>query len=115
MSCSTHPTTVYARRWREKNPEKFAELNRNQRWRGILRKWGMTQDDYEALLAAQDGVCAICRGGPVGNKRYLGIDHDHETGKRRGLLCDKCNRALGGFNDDPDALRRAADYLDRYA
>lgn len=77
--------------------------------RDLQRKYGITLDDFRAMLADQDGGCKICRrsDGP------LHVDHCHTTGKVRGLLCIPCNRALGYMKDDPDLLRSAADYLDR--
>lgn len=69
------------------------------------------------MLAAQDGVCAICRNGEASKsnrghrRRRLTVDHDHETGQVRGLLCSGCNLALGGFRDSPDLLLAAASYL----
>jgi hypothetical protein len=65
---------------------------------------------YEAQLARQDGHCAICPNTP--KSRRLHIDHDHATGKVRGLLCFPCNRLLLGAGVKSDRLRRAADYLD---
>ena len=78
----------------------------------MKRKYGLTLEQYDAMLAAQDGVCAIC-GEPRPEDRTLHVDHDHDTGEIRGLLCFKCNNALGDFNDDHDLFQRAAAYLDR--
>ena len=83
-----------------------------------LRKMhGITLGDYRAMAAAQGGVCAICRQPetmltPRGDVQALAVDHDHRTGRIRGLLCRTCNQALGGFRDDPAILRAAADYLE---
>jgi hypothetical protein len=74
-----------------------------------LRQYGFTVEEYEDLLASQQGVCAIC-GGPPG-ARSLHVDHDHQTGENRGLLCHNCNIGLGNFRDDPDLLLAAAAYL----
>jgi hypothetical protein len=68
----------------------------------------MTPADYDAMLAEQDGVCAICKTG--GHK--LNIDHCHKTNLVRGLLCSACNLGLGNFGDDPGFLRMAADYAE---
>lgn len=61
------------------------------------------------MLLAQDGRCLICRG-EFG--QTLPVDHCHRTGKVRGLLCHHCNRGIGLFGDDPERLRRAADYVE---
>ena len=84
-----------------------------------LRLRGLTQTQYDAMLAAQGGACAICRKPEteVGGKRgcvtvkRLAVDHDHETGHIRGLLCRRCNTALGFFGDDVAGLWAAVDYL----
>lgn len=81
--------------------------------RRLLHSFGLTWDEYELLLACQDGRCAICGGQP--RKHLLSVDHDHKTGEVRGLLCSRCNhRLLGSANDDPARLRRAADYLEEF-
>ena len=80
----------------------------------IKRRYGITWEDYERMLANQDGKCAICNHENANNKRTYGrlfIDHDHETGKVRGLLCSRCNHALGQFDDDIERLRSAIEYL----
>lgn len=84
--------------------------------RGNLAKWGLTPDDYDEMLLAQDGVCAIChrpetRKGRSGLVERLAIDHAHDTGRIRGLLCHHCNTALGQFDEDPDRLLAAIAYL----
>lgn len=83
-----------------------------------LRKYGLTPEDYDRLLAAQDGRCAICGKEPGAtsgvDRNRLVIDHSHATGKVRALLCDFCNRGLGIFFDDPDLLLAAVKYLRRF-
>lgn len=74
-------------------------------------KYKMRSSDYEMMLRDQQGVCAICGAKPQKGKR-LDIDHDHETGEVRGLLCGLCNRAIGMLADDPDIIRAAADYVE---
>lgn len=82
-----------------------------------LRQYGLTVDQYEQMLTDQGGVCAICHKPErfvdprSGEPRRLAVDHDHETGKVRGLLCGRCNRAIGHLGHDPESLARAADYL----
>jgi hypothetical protein len=83
------------------------------------KKYGITIEDYEALRDAQGCACAICgRTEPVGRISQFGedfwlhVDHDHDSGRVRGLLCTNCNRGLGTFQDDPEVLRRAIAYID---
>jgi len=81
--------------------------------------YGMTVGEHEHMLASQGGVCKVCgqlevRRHKDGGAVALHVDHDHETGAVRGLLCHKCNVGLGSFNDDPDLLRKAADYIEHH-
>jgi Recombination endonuclease VII len=86
---------------------------------GILRReFGMDEADYQRLHAHQAGLCAICDQPETkrhrdGSLLRLSIDHDHETGAVRGLLCQRCNVGLGSFVDSIQRLRAAADYLER--
>lgn len=74
---------------------------------------GITLLQYEAMQEAQAGKCAICGNGePHSRKSRLNIDHDHETGKVRGLLCSKCNSAIGLLSDDVEVLASAIRYLE---
>lgn len=86
--------------------------------RHILKKhFGMSEDDYNQMFVAQNGVCAICQKPEQGTcgiyrtPRVLAVDHDHETGKVRGLLCHACNAALGLFREDIETFLRAIAYL----
>lgn len=72
----------------------------------IKYRYGLSLDEYISMFAAQNNQCAICK-----QEVRLCVDHDHETDKVRGLLCFKCNAALGLFNDSVDVLSRASDYL----
>ena len=78
-------------------------------------KYGITPEQYDQLHTSQKGVCAICWKPETkishGTLCLLAVDHDHATGKVRGLLCDKCNRSVGLLGDDAVVLRRAAEYL----
>ncbi len=76
------------------------------------RKFGITVEDYERMLAAQAGRCAICNSTEPGGRGVFHVDHDHATGTVRGLLCTNCNAGLGQFKDDPALLRAAANYLE---
>jgi predicted nucleic acid-binding Zn ribbon protein len=73
--------------------------------------YGITAEEFEARLVSQDGKCAICRTDTWTGKGPH-VDHSHETGVVRGILCHKCNLGLGKFNDDPDLLRAAISYLE---
>lgn len=73
------------------------------------KKYGLPPGQYDAMFAAQGGVCALC--GRPEKSRPLAVDHCHTTGRIRGLLCTGCNTALGKFGDDPGRLIQAAAYL----
>lgn len=89
------------RSWHARNRKRSAELK-------IKSRYGLTFDQVEAMRAAQGGACAVCK-----RLRKLVVDHDHVTGKVRGLLCNGCNTVLGKMGDDPAMLRAAAAYLER--
>lgn len=76
----------------------------------VAKVYGIQPDDYDKMYAAQDGKCAICRRA-TGLTRRLSVDHDHATGKVRGLLCRVCNDLLGHARDDVDFFYRAMQYL----
>lgn len=78
----------------------------------IRRAYGMSLEDFDALRVAQGHKCAICHA-PLGEGKKQHIDHCHTTGKIRGVLCGACNKALGGFKDSPEVMRRAAEYIER--
>lgn len=73
--------------------------------------YNIDNSEYETRLAQQGGVCAICSQPPSSTSRRLHVDHDHRTGKVRGILCSKCNRGLGLFNDSQILLTAARSYL----
>jgi hypothetical protein len=79
-----------------------------------LKQYGLTESTYDALVVGQQGRCRICGRlpGGKGHCKRLFVDHDHSTGKVRGLLCVNCNYMLGHSGDDPNRLRAAADYLE---
>lgn len=84
---------------------------KHQNWRQIRHRYGLEPEQLAELLEAQEGLCAICRQSEVARK-HLSVDHDHFTGKVRGLLCNRCNTSIGKFEDDPNLLRKAAEYLE---
>lgn len=113
-----------AKQWYWKNRE--ASIARQAKWvrehqdhvlayrrRKLLEKYGITPQEYDKLLAEQDGRCKICASAKPGPfERNFYVDHCHETGKVRGLLCGSCNLAIGQFDDNPGTLRRAALYVE---
>lgn len=91
-----------------------AEISRRQQ---LKKNHGITPEEFQAMSDAQGGVCAICGKPPKGGKTSTGnlhVDHDHKTKKNRGLLCHKCNPALGQFADSIELLQRAIEYLKRH-
>lgn len=81
-------------------------------WR-LEKLYGITLEHYEQLFDNQKGGCAICGVHQSSIKTPLHIDHDHKTKKVRGLLCHKCNRGIGLFQDSTDILQKAREYLER--
>lgn len=109
-----------AKAWQQANPERVRAYQRERRTRPevkakdraghLRRKFGITLETYDEMLAAQEGVCGICER-PPRDDISLHVDHEHGTGRVRGLLCFRCNNALGDFEDDAVLLLRAADYV----
>ena len=78
--------------------------------------YGLSTEQYDAMLLAQEGACAICgKTDPKsGHKSHFCVDHNHDTGLLRGILCDSCNRGLGLLQDDIAILKKAINYLELY-
>jgi len=110
------PYIERAKKWQQDNPERHARRQReyiesgkkkvSSRKSHLKRKYGLTLEGFDELLAAQDGGCAIC-----GRRDADNVDHDHVTGRVRGILCWDCNIALGKFGDDEDRLAAATNYV----
>jgi hypothetical protein len=94
------------RHYHYKDPQ--AQADRNMR-----KKYGITLEQYQAMLEKQDGVCAVCGEG-CKSGRALSVDHNHTTGQLRGLLCGNCNRGIGYLQDDPELIRAALEYILSY-
>lgn len=78
----------------------------------LKKNFGLTVQDYNEMSQSQKGVCSICQKKQTAKyTKYLFVDHDHKTGKVRGLLCDRCNKGIGFFFDDVKLLERAIIYL----
>jgi hypothetical protein len=109
-----------AREWQRRNRERYLENQRaykeknrariqgENRERHLRQTYGLTPEQYDAMNSAQNGLCAICSRSEIGG---LHIDHDHRTGSVRGLLCGRCNKAIGLFDDDPYRIQAAGIYL----
>jgi hypothetical protein len=99
---------AYMREWHRRNP-------RRRKHYLIKGRYGLTIDDFEAIVEAQDGRCAVCLRvfDPDPQKRDMQIDHNHETGVMRGVVCARCNAILGRVDRDVEVLKRAVAYLER--
>lgn len=115
--CKSKSTKAYAlankkqveskqKEWRNNNPRNVKSIN-------LKRRYGITIDQYESMLEKQNSCCAICKS--ISPNRldidYFLVDHDHKTGKIRGLLCDPCNKGLANFKDSQINLTRAIEYI----
>jgi Recombination endonuclease VII len=117
--------------WRDNNPDRVKAHNvawraahtpeersayaadayrRHRRAHHINKKFGLSTEQYDAMLATQNGCCALCPRSDFPEKR-LAVDHDHKTGKIRALLCDRCNRGIGLLDEDITRLQAAIDYI----
>lgn len=85
------------------------KLNVNYRKHDLKRRFGITVEEFEAMLLAQNNLCKICKRESL--EKRLAVDHCHTTGKVRGLLCTRCNLGIGYFQDDPNLLIEAVAYL----
>lgn len=77
----------------------------------LKRNYGIGIDEYNSMLLSQEYGCAICGVHNDSLKRNLAVDHNHDTGQIRGLLCHGCNTGIGLFKENPEMLRRSIDYL----
>jgi hypothetical protein len=121
--------------WRSFNKSKRSRIRHPESWKRSYQKWaakqppdshrarsrksqlklsyGLTVEDYDLMLQAQECKCAICgTKTPTGKWKVFAVDHCHKTGIVRGLLCNECNRGMGLLKDSAELLRKAADYLD---
>jgi hypothetical protein len=133
---SSEKAKAASKRWRERHPEAVKATNKRARdrrgkaihaadmkqWRknnpraaknaDLKKRFGITIDDYDKMFAAQSGVCAACHGKP--GQRALAVDHCHEPGLVRGLLCHPCNTALGLLRECPNRMNALKDYIGRF-
>lgn len=104
--CKQQSDNKYRVAWAKKNPESVE----NGR---LKRRFGISLDEYNDIFSKQEGRCAICGRHQSEFDIAFDVDHDHKTGKVRGLLCRYCNTSLGHFKDDTSILQKAIDYLKR--
>jgi ribosomal protein S20 len=111
----------YKKKWYQENQERCKEQCRERYqnadkkhhahvvWKNKLKRdFGINEETYFIMLEQQNNVCKICQ---KSDKRRLCVDHCHKTGRIRGLLCQRCNKCIGQFEDDPELLTRAIEYL----
>lgn len=112
-----------ARQWQadnlERNRLKYNATRRDNKnvnthlsWLRRLKKMGIAEAEYNSRFEQQGGLCLICHKSGEGRFNRLCADHDHRTGKFRGLICNQCNSGLGHFKDNPEFLRAAIAYLE---
>lgn len=101
-----HKYNVVERAWRARNKTKVAGYS----FARLMKTYGLSVAEFNRILEAQNHCCAICS--RKQRRRRLSVDHDHATGFVRAILCGPCNTALGGFQDSPELLRKAATYIE---
>jgi len=119
-AANPEPGRERAKRWNQENPERYMARMDAYRKSGkkkvadrkshLKRTFGITPEDYDLMLAEQGGGCAICER-PPRDDIALHVDHDHRTGLIRGLLCFRCNNAVGDLDNDPEVASALAGYL----
>ena len=99
-------------RWQSNNKAKILLDGRNY---NIKKRYGITQLQYNNILNEQSGKCAICGTSEIrrAKAKYFNVDHNHKTGKIRGLLCHDCNVLLGKLNDDIEMCKKVIEYLSK--
>ena len=105
------------RDWYQLNKDKVRLYNQNHKFK---TNYGLTLEEYNVLFEIQQGVCAICEKPEtahderVNKPRFLSVDHNHRTGKIRGLLCGKCNTALGSLKENTDTMSKMILYVNKF-
>lgn len=118
--CKSQYCKDNAEEYKRRNKAKYNTEKGRRMYRNCMYKstFGITIEDYDKMYALQDGKCAICRKPETtvmnGKAINLSVDHDHSTGKVRGLLCRSCNHGIGNFLDNTELLHEAIKYIVRY-
>lgn len=96
--------------WKRANSVEHDKRLRNSRYK---YRYGITTADYDRMFQEQSGLCKICKSSETGRKQsnHFAVDHDHKTGKVRGLLCLGCNKGLSCFKDDLQLFEKAMEYI----
>ena len=115
-SCYTAQYNICISCNKAKQSRHWAQVREREVRKWQTKKYGLSLQELEQLERKQDGKCAICSSknsfnGKLHRHHNLSVDHNHKTGKVRGLLCDRCNRSLGLLKDDPNLLKSAFEYL----
>jgi len=90
---------------------KLIYYGRDYRNSNLKKKYGITSEEFEQILTEQGGVCKVCGGPPHGKGNRYHVDHNHKTGRIRGILCHKCNVALGMVQDSEEHLMKLIKYI----
>ena len=96
----------YQKEYRKKNKNKIADQI-------LKRKYNLSIEDWKKIFNSQNKCCAICKNNKTGLRGFV-VDHNHQSGKVRAILCDNCNKLLGHAKDSPSVCRLAAEYLEKW-
>jgi hypothetical protein len=109
---------AYTKKWRAANPDKVKGYTRKHylksKNRYLLKTYGISLDEYNQMFAEQEGCCAVCGKHQSEFKKALAVDHNHETEAVRGLLCYRCNSALGMLDENPEIISNLLDYVEKH-
>jgi hypothetical protein len=105
--------TIYKQKCNERRKLSYERNIIKEKNKILLHKYGITYIDLQEMKFKQDYKCAICGISEIESKKSLCVDHDHATGRIRGLLCHYCNFSLGGFRDNIENLKNAIEYLNK--
>ena len=99
-----------AQQRRDANPQRAAEIDRRHH---LKTTYGITPEEYDKILLRQGGSCAVCKGDRCGPGKFFHVDHCHKTNRVRGLLCSRCNTALGLLRDESSLIAALLEYLQK--
>lgn len=106
---NTQKNEIYHRIFKNDDNQK-----RKKKDQYLQRKFNITQEDFNNIFNQQNGCCDICKLHQTNFKKAFCVDHDHKTGKIRGLLCDNCNLMIGNSHDTPEILSNGIEYLNKH-